>query len=251
VSGTTALLLGSGGWIPTSTRETCSALMRDGGHALLIDAGTGLSRLVEERTLLEGVDAVDIVLTHFHLDHVVGLAYVPALGLTEPPRLHAPGRRLYGNSSEDILGRLLGPPLFGLELPALVSDVREIGEEPFEVGPWMLRTRTQERHNHPTLALRAGDELAYCTDTAHDPGNVELAAGCRVLCHEGWFTEDAPREEATHSSAAQAAVVAAAAGVERLVLIHVRPGADEGPLLAEARSRFDAADVGADLMRLG
>jgi ribonuclease BN (tRNA processing enzyme) len=250
VSWTRTLLLGSGGWIPTSKRETCSALVRNGRHALLIDAGTGLSRLVDDPGLLEGAEAVDIVITHFHLDHVVGLAYLPALGLAESPRLHAPGRRLYGENSEDILERLVGAPLFALDLPALVSEVCEIGEGPFDVGPWTLRTRRQERHNHPTLALRLEDELTYCTDTAYDEGNAAFAAGSRVLCHEAWFTEDAPREESTHSSAAQAAELALAAGVDALVLIHVRPGADDAPLLEEARSRFAGAVVGADLMGL-
>jgi hypothetical protein len=36
------LLLGSGGWIPTTKRETCFAFIREGSHFLLIDAGTGV-----------------------------------------------------------------------------------------------------------------------------------------------------------------------------------------------------------------
>ena len=39
-----AWLLGSGGWIPTATRETTCVLVRDGEHALILDAGTGLRR---------------------------------------------------------------------------------------------------------------------------------------------------------------------------------------------------------------
>ncbi len=72
------VLLGSGGWIPTSKRETCCAYLREGSHVLLIDAGTGVQRLLEQPDLLSGAETVDIVLTHFHLDHVVGLSYLPA-----------------------------------------------------------------------------------------------------------------------------------------------------------------------------
>ena len=67
-------ILGAGGWIPTGTHATCSALLREGPDAVLIDAGTGIERIVSDRALLEGVERLELVLTHFHLDHVVGLA---------------------------------------------------------------------------------------------------------------------------------------------------------------------------------
>ena len=75
----TVRILGAGGWIPTGTHATCSALLRAGDAAVLIDAGTGVERLVADRSLLEGVETLELVLTHFHLDHVVGLAYMPGL----------------------------------------------------------------------------------------------------------------------------------------------------------------------------
>src|SRR6185437_13133798 len=52
------VLLGTGGWIPTTRRETCCAFFRAGTHVLLIDAGTGVQRLVERPDLLEGVGKV-------------------------------------------------------------------------------------------------------------------------------------------------------------------------------------------------
>ena len=42
----TVRILGAGGWIPTGTHATCSALLREGDAAVLIDAGTGIERLV-------------------------------------------------------------------------------------------------------------------------------------------------------------------------------------------------------------
>jgi ribonuclease BN (tRNA processing enzyme) len=247
---TEALLLGSGGWIPTAARATCSALVRRGDRALLIDAGTGVSRLVEDEEILRGVGELDVVLTHFHLDHVVGLAYLPALPVPAPPRLFGPGESLYGKPTEELLARLLDPPLFGLQLDSLVSHVGEIGEGALEIGPFALRARVQHHHNDPTLAFRIEDLLAYCTDTAYDERNAELARGCRTLVHEAWYTEDAGRDEATHASAREAAQIARDAKVERLVLIHVRPGVDEERLAAEARAVFEEAEVGRDLLRL-
>jgi ribonuclease BN (tRNA processing enzyme) len=244
------VLLGSGGWIPTSARATCSALVRAGDHAVVLDAGTGIGRLVENPDLLAGVRRLDLVLTHFHLDHVVGLAYLPALSPLDEFVLMAPGEWLYGAPTAAILDRLVGPP-FSEALAATVPAIEEISQEGARLGEVELRVRRQSRHTLPTLALRLGDELTYCTDTAYDEGNVEFAGGSRILAHEAWYTEDAPREESTHSSAAQAASVARDAGVEQLALIHVRPGIDERDLGAEAAVVFDRAVVGSDLLRLG
>lgn len=247
---TSLTLLGSGGWIPTPRRATCSALVRDHEHALVLDAGTGISHLVCDPQLLAGIRRADIVLTHFHLDHVVGLAYLPALPLLEPPRIYGPGAWLYSAGTAEILARLIGPPLF-VELSTITSGVDEIGEEGLSLGPFDVRPRVQRRHSDPTLALRVGDTLTYCTDTAFDEGNVEFAQGSRVLAHEAWWTRGSPREETTHSSAGDAARVALDAGVEQLAMIHIRPDADEDRLAEEARSVFGGSAVGRDLMSLG
>lgn len=217
----------------------------------MLDAGTGLARLVEDSELLAGVMTLDVVLTHFHLDHVVGLAYLPALQGLERLRIFGPGEWLYGTPSAAVLDRLTAPPFFAVQLSSAVSAIEEISEPGLALGELELRVRPQRRHSDPTLALRVGDELAYCTDTAYDEENVEFAGGARILAHEAWWTEGAPREESTHSSARQAALVARDAGVEQLVMIHVRPGADEAALEAEARQVFEGATVGSDLLRVG
>ncbi len=97
------VILGSGGWIPTERRETACTLVRRGDQALLLDAGTGARRLIGSAHL-DGVRRLDVVLTHFHLDHVCGLSYLPALPLEV--RIWAPGRWLYGSASEELLGPL-------------------------------------------------------------------------------------------------------------------------------------------------
>ena len=51
-----AWLLGSGGWIPTGTRETTCLLVRNGASALVVDLGTGARRLVTDPALLDGAE---------------------------------------------------------------------------------------------------------------------------------------------------------------------------------------------------
>jgi ribonuclease BN (tRNA processing enzyme) len=244
-------ILGAGGWIPTGTHATCSALLREGDAAVLIDAGTGVERLVAERSLLDGVARLELVLTHFHLDHVAGLAYLPGLrgagGV--PPRIWGPARALTGGSSDDVLRSLYAPPFYDADFGLIASEVRELGEEQ-SVGPFTLRTRLQGGHSTPTLALRFDDLLSYCTDTPYDAGNVELARGTRVLMHEAWAADGSPEATEIHSSGLDAGRVAAEAGVERLVLIHLHPRGGHEAVLAEARGAFGAVELGADRLEV-
>jgi ribonuclease BN (tRNA processing enzyme) len=245
-------LLGSGGGIPTRTRGTGSALLRDTQDALLIDAGTGVAHLVEHPELIEGINRLDVILTHFHLDHVVGLAFLPSLRLPKPACIYGPGRALYDEDTRAILARLLGTPFLaaGWDLPAIAEDIREIGEEQFAVGPFSVTTRVQRLHSDPSLGVRIDDALAYCTDTAYDTDNCEFARGCQSLIHEAWNTSDLLHGVQTHSSGLDAGRIARDAAVVNLILIHINPEVDEDALLREARGIFANTVVGTDLMPL-
>jgi ribonuclease BN (tRNA processing enzyme) len=243
------ILLGSGGWIPTSRRETCSALVRSGADALLIDAGTGVQRLIEEPDLLGGAERVDVLLTHFHLDHVVGLSYLPSLPVSEPPVVWGSGELLWGTTTSAILDRLLTQPLFAASAAELTREVRELKAD-LELGSFRITTRVQERHSGPTLAFRFGDSFAYCTDTSADPETARFASGARMLLHEAWYAAPTA-DEMGHTASGEAGRIARDAGVDRLVLIHVHPllSSDED-LARDARAVFSETVVGQDPLRL-
>jgi ribonuclease BN (tRNA processing enzyme) len=217
---------------------------------LVIDAGTGIQRLVENPDLLEGVESMDIVLTHFHLDHVVGLSYLPALRLPERPTIWGPGELLNAASTRSILERLLGPPFFAASLDAIAGEIREVDERGLRLDAFAISVRVQSRHSGSTIALRVDDALTYCTDTASDFANAGFAAGSRVLLHEAWHAQDSS-SDAIHTAAGDAGRIAREAGVERLVLIHVNPlQASDADLLAPAARLFPASEVGLDLTPL-
>jgi ribonuclease BN (tRNA processing enzyme) len=243
-------LVASGGWIPTPERETCCLLARDGDSALLIDAGTGIANLVQRPDLLEGVGRLDIVLTHFHLDHVIGLVYLPGLELPRRPRVFGPGAALYGVATAEVLGRLIGPPLFGSTVDDLLESCGELEEATQQIDGFSVSCRAQRRHPDPTFAIRLGDELTYCTDTEFDEGNAPFARGTRVLAHEAWCTDDVPANKRGHSSAREAATIARDAGAQSLVLIHVNPLGDAAALRREAAATFPNVAVGTDFLEL-
>jgi ribonuclease BN (tRNA processing enzyme) len=237
-------VLGSGGFVPTDRRETACALIRNGREALCVDAGSGARRLVSHPELLDGVERLHVVLTHFHLDHTLGLFYFPALDV--PVEIWAGGQALEQTATTDIVSRLLATPFAPQSFVSGFAGIHDLGEGDVRVGPFDLRTRIQRNHSNPTLALRFGDDLVWCTDTGYDEGNAEFARGARLFAHEAFYAAERT-DDPGHTAAGEAARLAAAAEVERLLLIHVNPLADdEEALLAHARPAFAATEVAHD-----
>ncbi len=217
------IILGGGGWFPAHGRQTACALLRDGDSAIMIDAGTGVGRLVERPELLDGIQRLDILLSHFHLDHVSGLAYLPALELCRDTTVWGPGQSLYGTPTAKLLERMSTEPFNPVPLPDQHIEVRDLPAGEIELAGTRIQTRRQDRHSAPSLGFRFDDLLTWVTDTAYDEATAGFASGCRMLAHEAWFTSDQPRNPTIHSSALEAARIAAAAEIGRLLLIHAPP----------------------------
>ncbi|MGH2849780.1 MAG: MBL fold metallo-hydrolase [Solirubrobacteraceae bacterium] len=238
------MLLGTGGMAPTDDRETACTLVRDDRGALLLDCGTGARRLLTDRSLLDGLTAIDIVLTHFHLDHVCGLTYLASLPVQAT--IWAPGAWLYGTDSAELLRALRVPPISPTDATER-SPVRELREGGQTIAGFEVHTSPQPRHWGPSAGLRVDDALALVTDTPYEPASAVLARGVEHLLHEAWSSSAQPRYPDRDATAADAARVASEAGVRRLTLIHLDPASsDHAPLLVDARRRFDRTELGED-----
>jgi len=215
--------------------------VRSGPDVLLLDAGTGARRLITEPALLAGVERLHVVLSHFHLDHVMGLAALAGLDLER--EIWMPARLLAGLPADEVFERLVDPPFFtGTDV---VGTPREL-EGDRELGPFGIEVRVQPQHPGKTIAVKVDGRLAYCTDTAYDAENVEFARGASILLHESFWPGDTT-DDPGHTAAGEAARLAAEAGVERLVLVHINPeGCDDDELAASARAHFAASEVGLD-----
>jgi ribonuclease BN (tRNA processing enzyme) len=230
-------ILGAGGWLPAYGRQTASAVLRNGDEAVMIDAGTGIARLIEQPYVLVGVNRLHILLTHFHLDHIAGLAYLPALGICGDTTLWGPGRLLYDATTESVLSAVSHEPVHPVPLEEQDIQVRDIPGGELEVAGMRVTTRRQDRHSAPSLAMRFDDDLTWITDTAFDPASAGFAQGSRLIAHEAWFTRGSVRNPDIHSAAHEAAEVAAQAGCERLLLIHLPPFQESvDALVAEAQA---------------
>ena len=101
-----------------------------------------------------------------------------------------------------------------------------------------------------------GRRVAYCADTTYTQASVKLARGADLLIHEATFAQEEAHlaAQSMHSTAAEAARVAAEAGVKHLILTHFSaryvPGAPTTPedLLRQAREIFPATTLAHDFL---
>jgi ribonuclease BN (tRNA processing enzyme) len=257
-------LLGTQGWIPTGRRETTCLALEDGPRLLLFDAGTGLRRLLEPpgSTMLSAARDLHLFLTHYHLDHVCGLAYLPGLFAGRRLTVHVPDPAINGVDLDHGLATLIDSPFnpgrWGRQsvMEIVTQTLREGANE---VAGHKVRVRRQQ-HPDPTVGYRLDDAFAFVTDTVADPETARFAAGVELLLHEAWIDgveEDDPGAAdlvrttyAAHTSARQAAALAAQAGVAELYLIHLNPlfGEDYySQMERSARTHFGGAAVRPDL----
>ena len=251
-------LLGTLGWMPRGARETTCFAVRTGQTLLVFDAGTGFRRLLEPEHagLLEGAEEVQLFLSHYHLDHVCGLAYLSGVLPGRKVVLRPPGEALTGVDPYAAVAGLVRRPYNPVDL----EDMKNVRVEPTaegdnEVAGHTLRVRPQQ-HSDTSVSFRLDDELVIATDTRVDPEAVAFAEGAGLWLHESWYWSDDPGLAdvpeplrpgyAAHSEATGVAGLAAEAGVGRLILVHLNPIAGEAsylPMRDAARGVFAHTDI--------
>lgn len=102
---------------------------------------------------------------------------------------------------------------------------------------------------------RPGKSVAYCLDTQFSQRSIELADRCTALVHETTFGPDAAElaRDRKHSTMEDAARVAKAAQVQRLVATHFSTRYDNRQVAQigdEARSIFESITIGRDLLEV-
>lgn len=133
--------LGTGGPVPTALRGTASLLVTRGSDRLMFDCGEGTQRQMRLSTGL--VQVTEIYLTHFHLDHCLGL---PGLlktydlnDRTEPLSLYGPvGLNRLLKDFSPLIGRL------GFDLDVLEMEPGDLVHHPdYEVEAFAVEHRTR------------------------------------------------------------------------------------------------------------
>jgi ribonuclease BN (tRNA processing enzyme) len=240
-------LLGTNGWYDTETGNTTCVLVQASHYDIIFDAGYGFTKIDQYPI---GHHPAYLFLSHFHLDHLIGLHTLPKFHFDQ-------GLTILGQTgtTQVLLGLLDSPysiPLSRHHFPVQITDLPE-GKADLPFG----LTNLPLIHSGPCIGYRLeidGHVIAYCTDTGYCENAIRLAEGADLLITE---CSQAPGSKANtdwpHLSPAIAAQIASEAHVHQLALIHFDPTnyptlADRAAAQAEARMGFANTTAGQDGM---
>ncbi|MFN2114174.1 MAG: MBL fold metallo-hydrolase [Anaerolineae bacterium] len=234
---------------PENTRyggnTACLEVRGDADELLVVDAGSGIRPLGE--SLSSDLRRVNLLLTHLHMDHVLGLGFfAPMYDPDAVVTVWGPGVSPDALRAE--INRYLSPPLFPVRLRDLPGSLEFhcVPRGTFEIGPFAIDAN-YVCHPGPTLGFRISENGAsMCFMPDHEPAlgahefpddpqwtsGFDLAQGVDVLLHDTQFSASEYRQHVGwgHSSILDAVQFAAAAGVKRMVTFHHDPSHGDAEL---------------------
>lgn len=230
----------------------------DQGEQLVIDAGTGLRNLLPYLGAPGGPPV--LLLTHYHLDHLMGLpAFSPLYQSERPLTIVGPVSSEGRPDTRDILSRFLGEPFWPIPLADAGADLTTLDVSWMD-GRW-LDDRNRESLSVGKLEVRAcplahpGGCLAWRIDEPSTGGSLVLATDlewaladdrqrgvfldfCRdprplsLLVMDGHYSaaEYAAHSGWGHSTLDEVAEVGMAVGADRIAVTHHAPANDDSTL---------------------
>jgi CheY-like chemotaxis protein len=238
-------------------RQTSCASVETRDHLFVFDAGTGIVELGREIvSKRRHYKDIWVCLTHFHLDHILGLgSFAP---IYDPNfSIHLIGANDPEKSLKEVAQATFYSSYSLTKTPPKAKiDIYEILEDNYELMPGVKLSSMYA--NHPTSTLvyvldMLGKKITYAPDseiwgdaTAFQDYDEKLGGfvkGCELLMHDAAFT-DADYETRKHEGHSGLSVVvdfaAEKAQARELVLLHAQPEYSDEQLdgmLAAAKAR--------------
>jgi ribonuclease Z len=213
------------------------------GRLFLVDCGENV-QVQLKRYKISKARLNNILISHLHGDHLFGifgmLSTMALDGRTAPLYIYAPRdfasilHFFLGHFGEGVKYEIHHVPLTMKE-PERIIALRNC-----EVWAFPLQHRI-DCFGYQIRWLKTGQMAAYCSDTMVFPEEAEWLKGTDLIYHEATFADEHVdlAHKMFHSTAREAATVAAAAGAKKLVLGHFSSRyQDLGVLLSQAREVF-------------
>jgi phosphoribosyl 1,2-cyclic phosphodiesterase len=250
---------------------SCVQVTTADGTEVILDAGSGIREL--GAALIGRRRKVHILLTHLHLDHILGLMFFAPL-FDPDVEVTVWGPTSAGRPLRERLARYISSPLSPIEirdLPAAMT-FEDAARPPWRIGGIEVRA-SLVAHRGPTLGYRLTSEktsLCYLPD--HEPGLGQdlrtadpkwisghaLARGASLLIHDGQYTdvEYPARRGWGHSSISDALAFAQRSGCAHTLLFHHDPAHDDdqlGEIATQAKAQWEllGGEGGIDLAHEG
>ncbi|MEN3952281.1 MBL fold metallo-hydrolase [Iodidimonas sp. SYSU 1G8] len=211
--------------------------MRCGDRRLVFDAGSGIRQLAATMT---GPQEFDLLFSHFHYDHVIGLPFCAPLYRPHTRCRLWGGRTGMETGVRQVLSDFMAAPLFPLRLDFFAGNLSFHDFRPGEsidLGDGIRLQTAALNHQDGATGYRvefAGRAACYVTDTEQpegrlDPGILRLIDGADLFIYDCTYTdEEYPAHKGwSHSTWQEGMRLADAAGVGTFAIFHHDPGHDD------------------------
>ena len=224
------------------------------GTVLILDGGTGLRELGNTLMSEAHKDALHLLLTHLHWDHVMGIPFFKPIWVKDT-KLH-----IYPLANETQQAAARRRALFdGIHFPVRAADVPgtldflEIASAEWRVGSATI-SRIQLNHPGGAQGFRVDDDggasLVYLTDNELSPPGppattldelARFSAGASLMIHDAQYLEtDMPAKRGWgHSTIEDVLRLGQKAETPHLVLFHHDPERDDDAIDAIAARATD------------
>lgn len=209
------IFLGTNGWYDTKF-NTISTLIETEQYFIILDAGNGIYK-AENYIPNKNKKIVFMFLSHFHLDHIVGMHILNKFSLKFPKL------KIYGpKGTKEILKNFVNFPytLPISELPYNV-EIYEISDGIYNI-PYNVECLSL-LHYPFSMGYRIeidGKIIAYCADTGICDNAVKLARNSDLLISECSFKSNQRNEKWPHLNPEDAALIAKNSNTKNLILTH-------------------------------
>ncbi|MCP4648529.1 MAG: MBL fold metallo-hydrolase [PVC group bacterium] len=207
------IFLGTNGWFDTETGNTISTLITTSSANIFLDAGFGLCKAA---SYIDQTKHTHILLSHLHLDHIVGLHALAQFSLPKGLTIYAPKDMSVG--LEAILKQPFTMTMDQLPFEASIKNV----EDTFELAGGKAIVKDLV-HPGGCLGYRLEIDnkvITYCTDTGFCDNAVELAKGADLLITECALRKGQSDLGWPHLDPVGAASLAVQAKAKKLALTH-------------------------------
>jgi phosphoribosyl 1,2-cyclic phosphodiesterase len=234
---------------------SCIEMIYQGRH-VVVDAGTGLREAAASLTS-SGAREVDLLFTHSHYDHIIGLPFCDPI---YDPNVNVniwSGHLAGKTTTRQLIDQFMRPPWFPVE-PDICRATLTFHD--FKAGDTLEPHKGIVVHtarlNHPggCIGYRiewAGRVMAFIYDTEHISGSLDQAAlllmkDADLAVYDATYTEEEmPRRLGFgHSTWQEGVKLAVEANTKRLALFHHAPERTDDELdalQAEAQKSFGGA----------